>query len=353
MLAIARSKNSPGCSRKSALAAAEVATRDRGRPAIDRAASSCPSRAASRATSSARGVGMTPLGDVIGVLERRKRNVGGPVGVRPLGGLRRLDDVHARNRLRRMRDAPEVLVDPGVGLRRIEIADDDQHRVVRPVVGRVKSDHVVERRRAQVLRIADHAATVRVHRVRFAIHQFVEHPVRLGQNALIVLADHDVALGVEVLLGDGQRAQAVGFGPQQRLEIVRRHDLVVVGDVVGGERVVEPADVLGEPVDRLGPGVLRPLEHQVLEEVREARATRRIVLAADAIADVDRDRRDAMILHEQHAQAVGQASVVELDRWDGWGVRTQGSTFRGGSCRWVSVRIPHANRGALTCRLAT
>ncbi len=149
---------------------------------------------------------------------------------------------------------PKYFIDPRVRLCGSEIAHDDEHRIVGPVKRAVERDHVVERCGAEVLRIADDAAPVRMRDERFAIDEFVEHPVWFGQNALVVLADHDVAFGVKMLLGHGKRTQPVGLGPQQRLEIVRRHDFVVVGDVLGGERVVEAPDIFGRAGRSASPG---------------------------------------------------------------------------------------------------
>jgi MFS family permease len=50
--------------------------------------------------------------------------------------------------------------------------------------------------------------------------------------------------------------------------------------------------------------VLRPFEHQVLEQVREAGAARTLVLRSDVIPDVDRDDRQRMILVDQDVEAV-------------------------------------------------
>ena len=47
-------------------------------------------------------------------------------------------------------------------------------------------------------------------------------------------------------------------------------DLVVIGEIVVGGGVVEAADILGQPVELLGHHVPRRLEHQMLEEMREA-----------------------------------------------------------------------------------
>ena len=259
---------------------------------------------------------MRRRGDVVRLFGRRERHVRRAVFERALRGLFRLDRVHARDRRPRRRDRAEVRVDPARRFVDLEIAGHHEDRVVGPVVRRVERDDVLERRGVELVGAADHAAPVRVHGVRFAVDELVEHAVRLGEDALLVLADHHVALGREVRRVHVERREPVGFGPQQPLEVVRRHDLVVVRDVFGREGVVEAADVFGEPVDRLGRGARRALEHQVLEEVREPRAARRVVLAADAVGDVDRDRGHPAVDDEDGAQAVGEGAVDVLDRRD-------------------------------------
>jgi hypothetical protein len=52
--------------------------------------------------------------------------------------------------------------------------------------------------------------------------------------------------------------------------------------------------------------VLRTLEHQVLEQVREAGASRHFVLRADVIPDVDGDNGKRVILVDQDVETVGQ-----------------------------------------------
>ncbi len=61
---------------------------------------------------------------------------------------------------------------------------DDQHRVVGPIVRAVERAHVVERRRVELVDVADHAAPVRMHRVRARRDRLVEAAVRIGQHAL-------------------------------------------------------------------------------------------------------------------------------------------------------------------------
>ena len=62
-----------------------------------------------------------------------------------------------------------------------------------------------------------------------------------------------------------------------------------------------------------GDMVRRPLEHHVLEEVRETGAPRLLVLRADVIPDVDRHGRNGVVLVEDHVEPVLQLVVLGLD----------------------------------------
>ena len=128
--------------------------------------------------------------------------------------------------------------------------------------------------------------------------------------ALLVL--HDLTLVVEVLLAERieQRRHPVRLEPQREVELVRRHRLEVVRPVQPGRAVHRPAGGLHER-DVLGLGhVLGALEHHVLEEVREARLARLLVLGADGVPDVDRDDRGEVVLGDDQAEAVLEAVIA-------------------------------------------
>ena len=143
-----------------------------------------------------------------------------------------------------------------------------------------------------------------------------ELPIRLGLDALQILLFHHLALGAEVLFIHGQPRHPVRLRPEQPLEMIRRHDLVVNRHVVRGVGVVETAHVFGQPVNRLRLRALRPLEHDVLEKMREPAAPRGVVLRADVIPHIDRHRRRGVILRGIDFEAVGQRAMRELDRRD-------------------------------------
>ena len=96
--------------------------------------------------------------------------------------------------------------------------------------------------------------------------------------------------------------------------MVRRHGLVIVGEVVPGGCVVEPARILRQPVKSLGRIVRRRLEHQVLEQVRKPRAPLRIILRAHLIPDRDRHRCRVLVGHRIDTQPVAQFLARELQR---------------------------------------
>ena len=137
----------------------------------------------------------------------------------------------------------------------------------------------------------------------------------LGALTALVL-DH-VALVVERLLETRaveQEPHPVALQPQRELELVGRHDLEVVGSIlrgravdVGGARLLQVLEVL---VLR---DVLRPLEHHVLEQVGEAGAPRGFVARADLVPDVDHHLGHAVILVQDHLEAVRQGVLLEVD----------------------------------------
>jgi hypothetical protein len=110
-------------------------------------------------------------------------------------------------------------------------------------------------------------------------------------------------------------AHAIRFHPQRELERGRRNILEVVRAIAVRRAVlVGRADQL-ERREELTGVVLRLLEHQVLEQVREATAPARLVLRADVVPDVDGDDRCLAIRVDDHAEAVRELELLERDRY--------------------------------------
>src|SRR5690606_15371472 len=282
------------------------------------------------------GLGAAVLGHVPDAAHHHLRDLVLEHGAAGLGQRR---DRHVRLLHGRAgRDVAEVLRDLLLRGLQVDVAGQHQHRVVRAVPGAEPLLHVLERGRVEVVHRADGGVVVRVP---FGVHGLGDHLAELAVGLVLALAllvlDH-AALFVEHLLVDRaeQVAHAVGFHPQRHVQRGGRHVLEVVGAVgVGGAVHVGRAGLL-ERLEVLARVVLGTVEHQVLEQVREAAAPGRLVLAAHAVPDVDRHDRGLVVLVHDHGQAVGQGELLVRDADDrgrAVGVRrrqVEGGPERGG-----------------------
>ncbi len=174
-------------------------------------------------------------------------------------------------------------------------------------------------------------------RVAVRIDRFEEQrePAAVGLvlEALPALVLHDVALVVELFLRRRveQRRQAVRFEPQEVLEVGRGHGREVVGAVVAGRAVDAALSQVGARLlgvrEVLAAGVLRALEHHVLEQVREAGA---------AGSSRSSTRRGTTGSRGRWA-ACGRRAGSPAGRWAACTSRTRLSESRPG-CRPASAR---------------
>jgi hypothetical protein len=112
---------------------------------------------------------------------------------------------------------------------------------------------------------------------------------------------------------------ASGRAPTQ-IFIGRAEGLEVVGPVVPG-RAVGARAVRGQLLGDVRVSG-RPLEHQVLEQVRHTGLAVVLVAGTDEVGDVDRNRLLGRVGEEQHAQPVSEAVLGDsLDRGHAHGFR--------------------------------
>ncbi len=151
-----------------------------------------------------------------------------------------------------------------------------------------------------------------VGRKRHRRHALVDASVRLVL-ALALFVLHDAALLVELVLADRaeQMAHAVRFHPQRHVERGGRHGLEIVRAVEPGRAVLVGRAGELERAEEFVLVILRALEHQVLEEMREAGLARRLVGRADVIPDADRDDRRLVIFADDDGEPVRQREARE------------------------------------------
>ena len=213
-------------------------------------------------------------------------------------------------------DIAEVALHQTPRLVGIEVARNAETGVRRHVVRAKEIRHVVERRGVQVLLRADHGPVVRMRgRKDRRLHCQMRLPVRSVLIALSPLVLHHVALQVEPLLIERlqQEPHTVGLQPQDEFEVVRRRRRPVVRAVVGG-RAVDVRPDFFKRLEKVAVVVLRPLEHDVLEQVREAGPTWLLVLRSDVVPQVHRHHGQRVVSVQYHVQAVRQRIGFKINR---------------------------------------
>ena len=219
----------------------------------------------------------------------------------------------------RARFKPAVVVGYAVpGEVFVEIAGDDQRQVVRRVVGPEELGHLVDPGRFQVLVPADDGPGIGMAGgVEVLVDQLVPAAVGLVLRGLPAFVADDLALVLEVLPRERvrQRGDTVRFQPEHVFEVARGHGGEVVGAVVarGAVDAAFPQvaarlfDVFEIPVRR----VLRPLEHQVFEEVGEPGPAGPFHLGAHVKPVVDMHHGQLAVHVQDDLQPVGQDELLE------------------------------------------
>ena len=214
------------------------------------------------------------------------------------------------------RDFVEVLLDPALRGRRIEVARHDERRVVRRVVQPEELLHVIDGRGGQILHAADDRPGVGVaRRVDCRADQFAGAPIGLVVHALSALVLHDFALRVVFRHVERieQPAHLVGLDPQLVFQVVRRHLLEVRRRVVARAAVVLAANAFREPVLHAVGHVRGAGEHHVLEQVGETRSSHFLVLRPHVVHHQHRYGGRRVVLGEHDRQAVRQRVFLERD----------------------------------------
>jgi hypothetical protein len=180
--------------------------------------------------------------------------------------------------------------------------------------------------------LADGAVAVAVARRKEVV---VDHILDQAEGLVVALAlfvlDYPPLI-IELVLGDGpqQVAHAIAFQEQGPVEGADRDGLEIVGPIEPGGSVEICGAHLLKRLEEVARGVFRAVEHQMLEEVRKARATRRFVLRADSVPDRDRDHRGLAVRVHEHTQAIGQGEALVGNVYQAGQVRRRSGLAGGG-----------------------
>jgi hypothetical protein len=151
---------------------------------------------------------------------------------------------------------------------------------------------------------AEHGQAVGVIEEQRRLHHLVEPAVGVVVDPLASLLDDDVALGQELGIAEAEVRHAVGFEGHHRGEMLGRDGLVEGGIVLGGEGIVLAAHQRYTVRELARRRVWRALEHQVLEEMGDARFADRRVGPAGLIDQHLHDHRRAVVLDDHNLEPV-------------------------------------------------
>ena len=195
---------------------------------------------------------------------------------------------------------------------RRDVAGDHHDRVVGAVEALVEGDGVGAAEMLHLVAPADHRLVVGAVEVERGVHLHAELGARIVADALVALLQDDLTLGQHHGVGEYQAGHAVGLERHHGLELRLRHALEIGGVVVGGEGVLLPAHARHHVRELAGRMLGGALEHQVLEEMREAGLAGRLVGGADLVPDHVGDHRRAVVGNDHQLEAVGEREVGDL-----------------------------------------
>src|SRR5512139_670073 len=96
-----------------------------------------------------------------------------------------------------------------------------------------------------------------------------EARTRIVAHALVLLFENDAPLRQDDVVGELKPGHAISLELHDRLELFARNTLKVTGVILRRKRVLLPSDA-GDDLREFPGGILRsPLEHQVLEKMRQ------------------------------------------------------------------------------------
>ena len=187
---------------------------------------------------------------------------------------------------------------------RVHVSGDDDNGVVGCVEAPVELQRTLAVELLDFVPPADDRPAVGMVEVERRIHLLAEPRAGIIADPHVLLFQHDIELGPHHVVGEHQSGHSVGFEFHHALELVARYALEIAGIVGRRKRVLLSADGgndLGEAAGRI---LLRALEHQMFEEMGEARLARRLIGGADLVPDhVGHDRR-AMIGNDHDLEPV-------------------------------------------------
>ena len=217
---------------------------------------------------------------------------------------RRLRRAHALEVRPARLDPPVRLFGERQGLVGLDVARHHQNGVLGRIEALVIGERVLAFEALDLMPPADDRDPIRMMGEERRLDRFAELRAGVGVAMHASLLEHDVALGRDDVVGQGQARHAVGLELHAGFEVLLGDLLEIGGEIVAGEGVLLAADFGDEFRELAVRMALGALEHQVFEEVGDARLAQGIVGGAVAVPDHVGDDRRAAVGNDDDLEAV-------------------------------------------------
>ncbi len=201
----------------------------------------------------------------------------------------------------------------------VDVADEDEGGVVGRVPGAVEGAAVLGGEVEDVVHPPDGGVVVGVDAEGVGPELLGDGPLDVVLDAVAALVGDHLLLARDGLLAEHEVVHPLGLQAHHEGELVGRDVLVVVGPVVPGGGVGLGAGALEELVEAARGEVLRLVEHQVFEEVGDARLALPLVPRPHAEPRVVRHHGGARVDHDQHPQPVAEGEPLDHAAAEGEG----------------------------------
>ncbi|KAF0231635.1 MAG: hypothetical protein FD175_543 [Beijerinckiaceae bacterium] len=192
----------------------------------------------------------------------------------------------------------------------LNVTGDDQNCIVRAIEATIVGQRILAPQHLDLMAPPDHRRAVGMVDIERRQHAFLQLRGGITVGAHLALLDHDIALGENLRAVEHEAGHPVGFQRHHRAEVLFGDTLVIGGVIVGGEGVLLPAKA-GDNLGKLALGVLvRALEHQMFEKMRDAGLALRIIRRAIAVIDHMRDDRRASIGDHHDLKPIGEVEMI-------------------------------------------
>ena len=209
-------------------------------------------------------------------------------------------------------DRREQIIDQSAGHLKVDVAGDDQSRVVRQIVLAMKVLDIFDHRIVDILNAADGPALIGRVSMGHEVQFLDGFSIGTVADPQLKLFNHDRALIVKIDLGDRQAGHAVRFQPQRQRKLVGWQRLIIGGYINRGISIYDAPSRRNELAHAAFRQIWRAFKHHVFKQMGESASAFGVIGSADLIPDINRNCWRRNIARQNDLQTVVQNVLLNI-----------------------------------------